>query len=278
MIFFILSFNKTPYKAELALSDLLLLGFYLFSIWARNKNIFIKWQKLFSFITLFVFFFALFETFFMILPYFNAARFDVVLNRIDLAMLGVSPTIWIDQWVHPLFTEVLYISYFLYFPLPLIILGWMFYKNMYPDLEKYFFVFLLTYYGAYISYFIFPAAGPRFFLHDQYTIQLNGYFFTGLIKKIINTLEPNKLDVFPSLHTAILLTTMIVTFKFNRKMFYLFLPLALLILISLTYCRYHYFIDIVVGAAWSLLAFVLGTGFYEKFHHLFTMHFGNDSP
>jgi len=275
---FIFSFSKTPYRFELALSDILLLGFYLFSIWARNRNIYGQWQKLISFIALFVFFFALFETFFMILPYFNTARFDALLNRIDLSILGVSPTLWMEQWAHPLFTEILYISYFLYFPLPLIILGWMFYKKLFISVEKYFFIFLLTYYGAYLSYFIFPAAGPRFFLQDQYTIQLTGYFFTDFIRAVIDTLEPNKLDAFPSLHTAILLTTMIVSFKFNRKMFYIFLPLAVLILVSLTYCRYHYFIDIAVGAAWSVFAYLAGSWIFKKFHPHFKMHLGNDLP
>jgi len=274
IIFFAISFFKTPYQIQLALSYLIFIGFYLFTLWARSRNSFRKWNELFSFFSLFLFFFALFETFFMILPYFNNARFDALLNNIDLAILGVSPTIWIDRWAHPLFTEILYISYFLYFPLPLIILGWMFYKKLFNDVEKWFFIFLLTYYGAYISYFIFPAAGPRFFLSSMYSVPLNGYYFTDIIRNVIDTLEPNKLDAFPSLHTAILITTLVVSFKFNKKMFYVFLPLAVLILISLTYCRYHYFIDILVGAAWSVFALIFGTWIYNKYHQHFSIHFG----
>ena len=276
ILFFIIAFNKTPYRFALTFSYSLLLSLYLLFINARNKNRFGKRQKIVSFIFLLLFFFALFETFFMILPYFNSTRYDALLNRIDLKLLGVSPTIWIDRWAHPAFTEVLYISYFLYFPLPLIILGWMFYRHLFKEVEKYFFVFLLTYYGAYLSYFIFPAAGPRFFLHTQYPIALNGYFFTDCIRSLIDWLEPNKLDAFPSLHTAILLTTMMISFKFNRLLFYYLLPLAVLILISLIYCRYHYFIDMLAGAVWAVSVFFAGGSLYEKFRPYFVFHLENE--
>ena len=274
MVFLVVTFDKTPYQTELIVSYPLLLLFYLYSIKIRNVHSLGRLRNLFAFILPLIFFFLIFETLFMILPYFTQTRFDALLHQIDLSLLGVSPTVWISQYIHPFITEVLYIAYFLYFPMPLIVFLWMLYKRQYQAVEKYFFIFLLTYYIAYTTYFFVPAVGPRFYLHDQYTVPLHGFLLTDFLRTIIDTLEPNKLDAFPSLHTAILITTMILSYKNNKTLFYIYIPIGLLILISIIYCRYHYFIDLIAGIIWSLISYWAGYRIYYKYKKYFTFHFG----
>ncbi len=272
--FLVITFNKTPYQTELIVSYPALLFFYLYSIKIRNIHSLGRLRNLFAFILPLTFFFLIFETLFMILPYFTQTRFDALLHQIDLSLLGVSPTVWISQYIHPVITEILYIAYFLYFPMPLIVFVWMLYKRQYQAVEKYFFIFLLTYYIAYTTYFFIPAVGPRFYLQDQYTVPLHGYLLTDFLRNLIYTLEPNKLDAFPSLHTAILITTMILSYKNNKTLFYIYIPIGLLILISIIYCRYHYFIDLIAGIIWSLISYWTGYLIYYKYKKYFTFHFG----
>ncbi len=275
--FLIITFNKTPYKTELLITYPLLLAFYIYSIKIRDIESLGNMRKTLAFLLPATFFFLIFETLFMILPYSTETRYDALLNQIDMALLGVSPTIWIEQYIRPLFTEILYIAYFLYFPMPLIIFGWMFYKKQFKAIEKYFFIFLLTYYSAYTCYFLFPAVGPRFFLADQYTVPLQGYFFTDFLRNFIDTLEPNKLDAFPSLHTAILITTMILAYKNNKTLFYIYIPIGILILISVIYCRYHYFTDVIAGVLCALVSYWAAYRIYYKYRYNFTFHFGDQS-
>jgi len=273
----IITFNKTPYKAELIISYLLLLVFYLYSIKIRNLESLGNIRKILAFLLPATFFFLIFETLFMILPYSTETRYDTLLAQIDLTLFGISPTIWIEQYIHPFFTETLYIAYFLYFPMPLLVFGWMFYKQDYESVEKYFFIFLLTYYTAYTCYFLFPAVGPRFFLSDQYTVPLQGYFLTDFLRNFIDTLEPNKLDAFPSLHTAILITTMILAYKNSKILFYIYIPIGILILISVIYCRYHYFIDVIAGVICSLISYWAAYRIYYRYRHKFIFHFGEQA-
>jgi hypothetical protein len=73
-----------------------------------------------------VYLFAVFETLFMVVPYFNSWRADDFLARMDVALFGVNPTEWATRWAAPWLTEILYCFYLFYFPMPLILLGWMY--------------------------------------------------------------------------------------------------------------------------------------------------------
>jgi membrane-associated phospholipid phosphatase len=211
----------------------------------------------------------------MVLPYFSDMRWDAILHNWDLVLLGVNPTLWFEQYTNPIFTEILYIAYFLYFPMPLVVFGWMIYKRQYTAIEKYLFIFLVTYYISYILYFFVPAIGPRFFLASQYTIPLKGIWVSESIRNFIDTMEPNKLDAFPSLHTAILFTTLILAYKNNKTLFYIYIPIGILILISVIYCRYHYFVDVLAGIIVSFASYGIAYKFYYKYSGKFYFHFGD---
>jgi len=240
----------------------------------RSTDLKNNYKVLLMFVNPVIFLFSIFESFFMLLPYFNNNRYDALLEKADLFILGVSPTLWVEQFISPMLTDILYLFYFFYFPMPLIILGWMLKKKKYKEIEKTMFIFLFCYYGAYLLYFLIPAQGPRFFLSESYTIPLKGYFLAGPIHAIIDTLEPNKLDAFPSLHTAILIVTMAVSYLYNKKIFIWFLPLTVGILISLIYCRYHYFIDIMAGLIWATFTLIFASFIYRKSSTFFIDHFG----
>ncbi|NOG46575.1 MAG: phosphatase PAP2 family protein [Calditrichaeota bacterium] len=210
----------------------------------------------------------------MILPYFNANRYDLLMSEIDFSMFGVNPTVWLESFTFPALTEILYLCYFIYFPMPFIILIWLYKKNMLVELESTIFAFFVCYYGAYVMYFFIPVMGPRFFLADIQTIELNGLLFSSAIKNLILALEPNKLDAFPSLHAAIVMVTMLAANKYNKKIFNILLPLAIAIIFSLTYLRYHYVIDIIAGLAWAVFSWFLAKKIFNYIGQTLSPHFG----
>jgi membrane-associated phospholipid phosphatase len=221
-----------------------------------------------------VFLFAVFETLFMVVPYVSAWRADDFLARMDLALLGVNPTEWATRWAAPWLTEILYYCYLFYFPMPLILLGWMYARSMIPEIEEAYFVHLTCYYASYVLYFIFPAEGPRFHLVAVHPAPLPGLTLTEPIRGLIDALEPSKLDAFPSLHAAILLTTMMFAFRHNRRMFGWLLAPAIGTTVSLVYCRYHYVVDVVAGLAIAALNYGLAKCVYARIRPRFAAHFG----
>jgi membrane-associated phospholipid phosphatase len=265
-VFFLFSLPGNPYLVQpflvLALSGVLV----FYAIYLRKKGTRNKVEDLFLLFYPLFFLFMIFESFFMILPYFNPNDYDAQLTQIDFSMLGVHPTVWIEQWVHPWLTDLMYLLYLFYFPLPLFILGYLYKKGDYRNLDKSVFLLFLVYFGAYIGYFAIPAMGPRFneSLMALQTKNLDGLIFAAPIRTLIGYFEPNKFDAFPSLHMGISLCTLLLMGKFKPKMFWIFLPVVIGIWISLVYCRYHYVIDIIVGAAWTFVAFYGGNALYNR--------------
>ena len=275
-IFYVSVYDKTPYQGTLLILYPAMFIYLLVFAYLRARNFFGKWRRLFQFLNPVIFLFTIFESFFMLLPFFNTNRYDAILDKIDMAILGVSPTIWIGQFASPWLTESFYLFYVFYFPMPIIILRWMYKRKMFAEIEKSMFIFFFCYYTAYIGYFFFPAEGPRYFLQEAYAASLDGIFLSGPIRQIINTLEPNKLDVFPSLHAGILAVTMFVCFKYNRKMFNWFIVPAIGISISLIYCRYHYFIDMIAGSILAVVSVTLAPFIFNKIQSRFVNHFGRN--
>ncbi|MCX6581464.1 MAG: phosphatase PAP2 family protein [Candidatus Aminicenantes bacterium] len=276
VVFYGLAFKRTPYKIAAPLAYLGLFLFMTLMIYLRSKNKFDRQQELLNFVYPAFFVFGIFETFFMTLSYFNSNRYDDLMVRIDRMLLGVDPTIWFQSWISPLATDFFYVLYFFYFPMPFFIVIWLYRKKMLRELGEAFFVFIFTYFGAYIAYFFVPVQGPRFFMENLHTVPLDGVFFTEPIRTLIDFFEPNKLDAFPSLHTTIVLMTLFLCFKHNKKMFRAFLPVSVGILISLIYCRYHYFIDMAAGAVWATFAYFVSTRLYSRFNPRCFPHFGGN--
>jgi membrane-associated phospholipid phosphatase len=266
-VLYLFSLPNSPYSYEPLIVFLLTALSVFLSVHLRKTGKRSGPAKYFRLFYPLVYLFVIFESFFMILPFLNQHRYDQMLSHIDYAMLGVHPTVWIEQWNTPWLTDLMYALYLFYFPMPLFILVWLYKKRRFEDLDKAVFVYMLTYYGAYIGYFLVPAAGPRFFepLLQLQQKDLDGVFIAVPVRHLINFLEPNKLDAFPSLHAAISFTTLLTMAKYNKKKFLIFLPVITGIMISLVYCRYHYVADIVAGIVWSIITFIFGHWFYDRF-------------
>jgi hypothetical protein len=107
--------------------------------------------------------------------------------------LGVNPTEWATRWAAPWLTEILYCCYLFYFPMPLILLGWMYAPSTIPEIEESYFVYLTCYYVSYVLYFICPAEGPRFHLAAAHPEPLPGLALTEPMRGLIDAPESQRL-------------------------------------------------------------------------------------
>jgi len=189
--------------------------------------------------------------------------YDLLLIQIDRMIFGVDPTIWLEKFTNPYLTELLQIVYSTFYFLPIglgIVLAK---KHQEDDLNFLVFQLVFGFYLSYIGYFILPAIGPRFTLDHLQSFPLVGIWLTTDIQNILNTLENSQRDAFPSGHTAITLLTLYYAKKYNRKYFFLMLPITIMMLFSTVYLRYHYVIDVVAGVI--LFYFIIYSG--RKLYH-----------
>ena len=187
---------------------------------------------------------------------------DPTLIRLDLFLFGVHPTLWMQQWIVPWLTDLLSLAYLSYYFLPLTLVLTLYRKDR-PDLYPTLFVLTLGYYVSFIGYILFPAVGPRYAMEQLYTVPLKGSFISDLVRDGLNSIEHNKRDCMPSGHTQVALMVLYLAYRYEKILFYIFLPIVSGLLIATVYLRYHYVIDLLAGAALAIGCVIIGPRFYK---------------
>jgi membrane-associated phospholipid phosphatase len=222
------------------------------------------------------------EIHFLIGPLHQGRDYDRLLIAIDYALFGVNPTQWLAQFANPFSTEVLQIAYSLFYVL-FVVAGVELYRKQ--DLSQFRYFRLTVVYGfflSYVGYFIFPAVGPRFTLHDfsKINTELPGIVFTPYLRWFVNifeSIQPGvsnaialasaQRDVFPSGHTMLTLITIVLACKFRLKVRYGILVTGILLICATVYLRYHYFVDIVAGVLLALFCLLTANKIYTLFQN-----------
>ncbi|MDX1699286.1 MAG: phosphatase PAP2 family protein [Melioribacteraceae bacterium] len=216
--------------------------------------------------------FISFKVIYVLVGSLHTTDYDNILIEIDRFLLGVDPTVFLYQYSSPVLTELLQIAYGTFFFLP-IILGLEFHlKGEYKKFQFIVFSVVLGFFLSYFGYFIFPAVGPRFTLHDFDTtnLELPGLLLTNFLRDIVNAGEsiPKGIanpidfvqrDVFPSGHTQMTLIVIYLSYKLKSSYRLFFLIDGSLLIIATVYLRYHYVIDLFGG-----LIFMIATMYFGK--------------
>ncbi len=201
----------------------------------------------------------------------NPADYDQLFIAADHWMLGVNPTQWLYRFANPVLTEILQSAYFSYY-LIFILVGVEIYRR-YPivEFDHAAFLIVLGFYLSYLGYFLLPAVGPRFTLHNFSDLdrELPGLLFTPFFRAIINAgesiqagqvnpIDAVQRDVFPSGHTQLTLVCTYLAFAYRLRSKWIVTALAALLILGTVYLRYHYVIDLIGGVAFFLLTVWIG--------------------
>jgi membrane-associated phospholipid phosphatase len=188
---------------------------------------------------------------------------DEILIAADRALFGRDVTVWLERLVKPALTNFFYLSYTSYYFVALA-LGIVLYLRSRRDLARFIFTLTVCYYVSYAGYFVVPALGPRFALAASHTVPLETTALSASIARTLNELEHTKFDVFPSGHTMIAVTVLLVAFRRARDVFWALLPIATCLILSTVYCRYHYVVDVIAGTILAVATVPLGDALYER--------------
>jgi membrane-associated phospholipid phosphatase len=183
---------------------------------------------------------------------------DDLLIKIDLAIFGVQPTIWLERFLIPWLTDFLALAYASYYFIPVVLITILYFWGNEEEFSLTICTLLLGYYLSFAGYVAMPTIGPRFTLESLYNIPLNGGVISGSLNHILNAIEGNKMDCFPSGHTQMVLISLWFAFKFRRPLFWIYLPICIALICSTVYLRYHYVIDVAAGFAFAGITLLLG--------------------
>ena len=173
---------------------------------------------------------------------------DQYLVNFDIWMMGVESTIALQKITVPIVTEGMMFAYTAYVPLIVLVALFCYWKSGAAGAEDYMLNLMYAYIFCYIWFLIFPIAGPLFYQPELYTVPLNGGIFTWFGEWIRhNAHYPG--GNFPSPHCAAGTIMLIMLYKYNRKVYFVSLPIIILLYLSTIYGRYHFAMDGVTGIA-----------------------------
>lgn len=106
--------------------------------------------------------------------------------------------------------------------------------------------------ASYLGYLLVPTLGPNRVLAFDHDVV--GLWLAAPLRASIDAGEANPWDCFPSGHTMMALTSLMILWRWNRRWFaWLLLP-CLMLIASTILLRYHWGVDVVAGAllAWPV--------------------------
>jgi membrane-associated phospholipid phosphatase len=206
---------------------------------------------------------AIYEILGWLIPAVSNQDSDALLLRVDRALFGFDPAVELETLATPIFTDVFYVAYVSYFLFP-VLLGVLFWRRSTALGREFAFSVTLAFFIVYVGYVLVPAQGPRVSLAGEFKGALEVSPVSQWISAHLNQLEHNRWDVFPSGHVMITILCLIWAFHRENAYFAVGLPVASLLVLSTIYCRVHYVVDVLAGAALAAVAYPLTRRLYRR--------------
>jgi membrane-associated phospholipid phosphatase len=220
------------------------------------------------------------QLYLIIAPIHRGKDYDQLLIAIDHWLFHINPTEWLAQFSNPFLTEVLQISYSLFYVFFIAIGLELYLKKDISEFRYFRFTIVYGFFLSYLAYFLLPAVGPRFTLYDfsNIAIEMPGLFFTPALRWFVNFFESihpgmsnsvaiasAQRDVFPSGHTMMTLIAISLAWRYKLKVRHSILVVGILLIIATVYLRYHYLVDLLAGALLALPCMATSKKLFEHF-------------
>ena len=211
---------------------------------------------------------------------------DHLFAAADLALFGCQPSIGFSRLLpSKLWSELFHMGYFSYYPMIALTV----FVPLFTDRSRFSrtaFVVMTSFFMYYLIYLFLPVAGPQYYFKavgtetaDTGIFPAVGYYFqthTDMlrpeIKGIFSQLVSGAQEVgerptaaFPSSHVGMSTVTMMLAWKArNRWLFWVMVPVYLLLCCATVYIQAHYLIDSIFGLISAVLFFMLTSWGYKK--------------
>jgi len=199
-----------------------------------------------------------------------------VMYRWDLMIFGVEPTLWIQKFFSPWLTDVMSVSYALYFAFPLVIMFFLSLLGRRRAFRQMVLCLTFVFIIGFLCYVLFPCSPPRYFIKDLFTNphHLTGLFVYNRLQDMWDGFSVIGGGAFPSLHVGLSSVALIYAYKYRHfsKLYYwiwvIYIPLVTSLWISTVYLRHHWVIDIFAGWIVAAIGYILAKHTIKLWEHL----------
>lgn len=182
---------------------------------------------------------------------------DEALYKIDMAVFGVEPTVWVSRFYNGVLTDWMALCYALYLPVPMVLATALTWRGRRTDFRELATAVMLNMCVGFLVFLIFPAGPPRYYDLPFDPPHISSFF--GLYEYqqgAWDTADPLRTrSAFPSLHCSLGLITLAFSRRYGdavfprrpRLFFWICVPLVVSLWLSTIYLRHHWVPDIAAG-------------------------------
>lgn len=184
-----------------------------------------------------------------------ATWWDLELKRLDTAIFGVYPPLWVRRLHTPWLTGFMQLGYLSYYFAPAIVAVPLLVRRKRREFRIVAATIIGCLFGSYLGYFCVPATGPRFEgTFEAWLPAEPGWFGAESMYRFLNGIESFRWDAFPSGHVAVGLIALWLAFRYERVVGWILLLPVVLLCLATIYLGYHYVVDVIVGAVWCAVS------------------------
>jgi membrane-associated phospholipid phosphatase len=165
---------------------------------------------------------------------------------LERALFKIPPTVAFQAVFSPALTEWMMFSYLAYFILYPVVGATFFFRRGEAVWEEFLFILCFNNIFCNLLYLVYPVDNPIAGLGPAHTVPLKGFVFT-VAGEYVRTHVNTPGGGMPSGHVAATAIMLFFAYRHDRRSFYLFLPVAVSVILSTVYCRFHYLTDAVMG-------------------------------
>jgi len=237
-------------------------------------------------------FFFFFRHFYPLLLYAFLYRESEQLNLMFVTRYLDSVFITVEEWIfgfqpavvfmnalpHPVVSEFFYMSYFSYYVM-IAGVGLALYFRKREAFWHYLAVLSFVFYVCFLAFIFLPVAGPpAFYMEiprfvDQHRLPyyplefppgaISGPFF-HLMAILYRAFESGG-GAFPSSHVAAAICVLFFSWRYLPRVRFLILAGTIALSVATVYCRYHYAVDVLAGAATAAVLIPIGEWLYRRY-------------
>ncbi len=185
--------------------------------------------------------------------------------RWDKLIFGVDPTVWVQRLYKPWLNEIMHFNYLGYYSFFLLIPFLLYFRGKKQETLAVMSILTFTYFSNFFLFYFMPTLDPLNvpLLQVQYIKEQVGYFFVPL-NQYIQAKGGIPVGAFPSSHVAGAFVWVLAAIRYNKKVGYALLPLAMGIGFSVVYLQLHYALDPIFGYLWGAFCFLVALRLLKK--------------
>ncbi len=213
---------------------------------------------------------------------------DHIFAGYEQALFGCQPALtFAQEWSSPVFSELMHLGYSSYYPL-IVLVTLFYFIYRYDQFNRTSFIILTSFFIYYVIFIFLPVAGPQYyylaagvdniaagtfpdvghyFATHQEPLPMPGWkdgFFYDLVTTAHDAGE-RPTAAFPSSHVGVTTILMLIAWSSgSRRLFFIMLPLFVLMCFATFYIQAHYVIDVLGGLVSGVIIYTALYIVYNK--------------